>query len=153
MEEKENERKKDYMKLHERYTELLLSHRDLMERVKIMFGTDDGLTSNSSINLANLAGTLKSNLPKISPNEYAGNEHYPESLPPLTRPESLASSMPRQAWLETEMSYDDTTTIIEDVEELQRDKEKELRDRDHSLSGLSFLNNFFSYFIVGVLNA
>lgn len=50
---------------------------------------------------------------------------------------SNTATLPRAGCWESEMSYDDTTTIIEDVEELQRDdKEKELRDRDHSLSGM-----------------
>src|SRR6218665_3118793 len=40
LEEKESELRKEYNKLHERNTELLRSHCDLMERFKIMFGAD-----------------------------------------------------------------------------------------------------------------
>jgi len=146
LEEKESEIKKEYNKVHERYTELLRSHCDLMERVKIMFNTDEALSANNLSSLSNLAGTLKSNLQKFGSND---DTSYSEafnaintnetsgslSIYPERNSDNIVNSVPRQAWLETEMSYDDTTTIIEDVEELQRDKEKEARDRDHSLSG------------------
>merc|ERR1719391_887947 len=40
LEEKENESKNEYNKLHERYTELFRTHMDYMERTKILMGTD-----------------------------------------------------------------------------------------------------------------
>ncbi|KAF4529601.1 hypothetical protein B566_EDAN017931, partial [Ephemera danica] len=40
LEEKEGEMKKEYSKLHERYTELFKTHVDYMERTKILLGTD-----------------------------------------------------------------------------------------------------------------
>lgn len=40
LEDKESEMKKEYSKLHERYTELFKSHMDYMERSKAMMGTD-----------------------------------------------------------------------------------------------------------------
>ncbi|KAG1670596.1 C-Jun-amino-terminal kinase-interacting protein 4 [Nymphon striatum] len=40
LEDKENEMKKEYSKLHERYTELFKTHMDYMERTKILMGTD-----------------------------------------------------------------------------------------------------------------
>ena len=40
MEEKENEMKKEYSKLHERYTELFKTHIDYMERTKSILGTE-----------------------------------------------------------------------------------------------------------------
>lgn len=45
LEEKESEMKKDYSKLHERYTDLLKTHMDTMERTKLMMGTTDRLDS------------------------------------------------------------------------------------------------------------
>lgn len=39
LEEKENEMKKEYSKLHDRYTELFKTHMDYMERTKILMGT------------------------------------------------------------------------------------------------------------------
>merc|ERR1719391_471364 len=40
LEEKENDSKNEYNKLHERYTELFRTHMDYMERTKILMGTD-----------------------------------------------------------------------------------------------------------------
>lgn len=40
MEDKADELKKEYAKLHERYTELFKTHMDYMERTKILMGTD-----------------------------------------------------------------------------------------------------------------
>ncbi|BFZ15188.1 hypothetical protein BsWGS_18229 [Bradybaena similaris] len=40
LEEKEQEGKNEYNKLHERYTELFRTHMDYMERTKILMGTD-----------------------------------------------------------------------------------------------------------------
>ena len=144
--------KKEYNKIHERYTELLRSHCDLMERVKIMFGTDEAANGNNMPSLSNLAGTLRTNLHRLGSQD---DGSYAESFNAITSNETSEpmsilpqrhtdNMIPRQAWIETEMSYDDTTTIIEDVEELQRDKDKDkdLRDRDHSLSGKFALVQF-----------
>ncbi|XP_076039839.1 JNK-interacting protein syd isoform X6 [Oratosquilla oratoria] len=60
MEDKVDELKKEYAKLHERYTELFKTHMDYMERTKILMGTDrlDQMGSSRSripgINLGNL---------------------------------------------------------------------------------------------------
>ncbi|EEC20519.1 jnk/sapk-associated protein, putative [Ixodes scapularis] len=40
LEEKESEMKKEFSKLHERYTELFKTHMDYIERTKILFGSD-----------------------------------------------------------------------------------------------------------------
>ena len=40
LDEKENEMKKEYNKLHERYTELFKTHMDHMERTKLLIGAD-----------------------------------------------------------------------------------------------------------------
>ncbi|BFZ24390.1 hypothetical protein BsWGS_27428 [Bradybaena similaris] len=40
LEEREQEAKNEYNKLHDRYTELFRSHMDYMERTKVLFGTD-----------------------------------------------------------------------------------------------------------------
>ena len=40
LEDKEAEMKKDYTKLHERYTDLFKTHMDYMERSKNMLGPD-----------------------------------------------------------------------------------------------------------------
>lgn len=159
--------KKEYSKLHERYTELLRSHCDLMERVKIMFGTDESTNSNTNNNNAinqtkeNLASVFKSNLQRLTTNEDNLDnydltgidaddhlDHHQNTTLALSSDmnragESLSNSLARQAWIETEMSYDDTTTIIEDVEELQKDKFSSTNNnRDQSLTGILLSNNF-----------
>ena len=40
LEDKESDMKKEYSKLHERYTELFKSHMDYMERSKAMMGSE-----------------------------------------------------------------------------------------------------------------
>ena len=40
LEEKESDMKKEYSKLHERYTELFKTHIDYMERTKSILGTE-----------------------------------------------------------------------------------------------------------------
>lgn len=45
LEEKETEMKREYSKLHERYTDLLKTHMDTMERTKLLMGTTDRLDS------------------------------------------------------------------------------------------------------------
>ena len=46
LEEKENELKREYNKLHERYTELFKTHCDYMDRTKIIFGNENRIDSN-----------------------------------------------------------------------------------------------------------
>jgi len=59
LEEKEQEQKREYAKLHERYTELFKTHMDYMERTKILMGSADRLEGGArgrlpSLNLAQL---------------------------------------------------------------------------------------------------
>lgn len=119
-----------------------------------MFGNEDASASNlNSLNLANLQ-QLKS---KFAEEMIETTDAYPtiassttvEPDQPRNTERLAAAPQARQAWLETEMSYDDTTTIIEDVEELQKvDRDnRDIRDRDQSLSGECFvfpLLNFLS---------
>nr|CAD7398718.1 unnamed protein product [Timema cristinae] len=43
LEEKEQDQKREYAKLHERYTELFKTHMDYMERTKILMGSAEHL--------------------------------------------------------------------------------------------------------------
>lgn len=59
LEEKEQEQKREYAKLHERYTELFKTHVDYMERTKILMGSAERLEGGArgrlpSMNLAQL---------------------------------------------------------------------------------------------------
>ncbi|CAM4825274.1 unnamed protein product [Rotaria magnacalcarata] len=62
LEEKENETKTDYKRLHDRYCELFKAHCDYMERTKILYGTDrvDQLTGSQN------ASRSRGNLPLAS---------------------------------------------------------------------------------------
>ncbi|CAG2121310.1 unnamed protein product, partial [Medioppia subpectinata] len=128
LEEKETEMKKEYNKLHDRYNEVLRSHCELMERVKILIGTDEGMSSLPPNSLPNFS--LKSQLNKRNDLEGSGEEsNYSEHM----RRDS-SSPTPRQAWADTEMSLDDNPpSIIEDMDDM-RDRDK---DRDYqSLTGM-----------------
>lgn len=59
LEEKEQEQKREYAKLHERYTELFKTHMDYMERTKILMGSAERLEGAArgrlpAVNLAQL---------------------------------------------------------------------------------------------------
>lgn len=54
LEEREQETKKEYSKLHERYTELFKTHMDYMERTKIIMGNSDRLEGTGRSRLGNL---------------------------------------------------------------------------------------------------
>lgn len=59
LEEKEQEQKREYAKLHERYTELFKTHMDYMERTKILMGSAERLEGGArgrlpTMNLAQL---------------------------------------------------------------------------------------------------
>lgn len=165
LEEKESEMKKEYSKLHERYNELRRSHFDLMERVKIILGTDMDNKDQSlkePPNFSNLSGVFRTNLQKFVSNE-DNMENYDLSgmstMTPrvddddsfihsnnsfVTSAGTSSLSNRQDRWIETEMSYDDTTTIIEDVEELQKDNNKDKNNRDQSLSGILKFLIFFN---------
>lgn len=67
MEEKENEIRREYNKLHERYTELFKTHCDYLERHKILFGQESNSTNthnhnNQKINKSKLNASVNSDL-------------------------------------------------------------------------------------------
>ncbi|KAL1130562.1 hypothetical protein AAG570_011808 [Ranatra chinensis] len=55
LEEKEQEMKKEYAKLHERYTELFKTHMDYIERTKILMSTGDRVDSQGRSRIGPLA--------------------------------------------------------------------------------------------------
>ena len=50
LEEKESELKREYSRLHDRYTELFKTHVDYMERTKMLVGSTERLENSSSSN-------------------------------------------------------------------------------------------------------
>lgn len=67
MEEKENEIRREYNKLHERYTELFKTHCDYLERHKILFGQESNSSNthnqnNQKINKSKLNASVNSDL-------------------------------------------------------------------------------------------
>ncbi|KDR19135.1 JNK-interacting protein 3 isoform X3 [Zootermopsis nevadensis] len=95
LEEKEQEQKREYAKLHERYTELFKTHMDYMERVKIIMGNTERLEGVArgrlpQVNLAQLNRSsgpvsfgftsLEAGLRSVtSPGEYVGSTSPPDS--------------------------------------------------------------------------
>ncbi|CAF1037580.1 unnamed protein product [Rotaria sp. Silwood1] len=72
LEDKENEMKQEYKRLHDRYCELFKVHCDYMERTKILYGTDrlDQLTTNantSSQSCGNLQLSNEKQTDKMAP--------------------------------------------------------------------------------------
>lgn len=131
LEEKETEMKKEYNKLHERYTEVLRSHCDLMERVKILIGSDEGLASLGGANLMSFSYNANKMLPKRNELESSNEENEVDAI---YKNDALNASAPRQAWVDSDLSLEDAS-IIEDIEDIPRD-----RDRDsHSLTGIFIL--------------
>lgn len=51
LEEKEQDMKQEYTKLHERYTELFKTHMDHIERTKILMGSSDRMDNPRSIRM------------------------------------------------------------------------------------------------------
>lgn len=49
LEEKETELKRDYSRLHDRYTELFKTHVDYMERTKMLVGSTERLENSTSV--------------------------------------------------------------------------------------------------------
>ncbi|PNF30576.1 hypothetical protein B7P43_G09937, partial [Cryptotermes secundus] len=95
LEEKEQEQKREYAKLHERYTELFKTHMDYMERTKILMGSAERLEGAArgrlpAVNLAQLNRSsgpvsfgftsLEAGLRSVtSPAEYVGPASPPDS--------------------------------------------------------------------------
>ena len=94
LEEKESEFKKEYNKLHERYTELFRTHMDYMERTKILLGTDRPELSNSPRNKTFNASNLRPVsmfLPGQSANPVRSVSSPTQSID-ITSPQSTADS-------------------------------------------------------------
>lgn len=51
LEEKEQDMKQEYTKLHERYTELFKTHMDHIERTKILMGSGDRMDNPRSMRM------------------------------------------------------------------------------------------------------
>lgn len=100
LEEKESEMKKEYAKLHERYTELFKTHMDYIERTKILFGSDriDSAASKGKLGLHFALSKSPGGLPSLSstgdvtPARTIGTPHdYPDMVSPSKSAEPNAS--------------------------------------------------------------
>ena len=153
LEEKEVEMKTEYNKLHTRYTELLRSHCDLMERVKILIGNEDFSGANNSSGPPSLAAStaLRNFLTRKLEMDATLEETEQKNQQAKAREADLLSPVgQRPAWIDTELSLEDAS-IIEDVDDIPRDQQSlpshshQARDRSererekerdsHSLTG------------------
>ena len=125
--------------MHERYTEVLRSRCDLMERVKILIGNEEGLQSLGTNFNPNKNTTRKIEIEILNESE--------DSIPPQ-KTDLGNPSAPRQAWIDTDMSMqDEDASIIEDVEEIPRDRSSSEREREkESLTGMNFIS--FHYLLM-----
>ncbi|CAF4127988.1 unnamed protein product, partial [Rotaria sp. Silwood2] len=80
LEEKENEMKTEYKRLHERYCELFKAHCDYMERTKILYGTDRVDQLSATHNVPRSRG----NLPLTSQQQSQLDNKQPSSNETLT---------------------------------------------------------------------
>lgn len=124
LEEKEAESKGEYNKLHSRYTELLRSHCDLMERVKILIGSDSlvGVDSSSGPSSIQASAALRNFLAKKNEMDERLESETMNADARGQRVGDLTSPVNPKVWLDTELSLEDAS-IIEDVEDIPRDKE------------------------------
>ncbi|XP_073975004.1 JNK-interacting protein syd isoform X5 [Rhodnius prolixus] len=126
LEEKEQEMKKEFAKLHERYTELFKTHMDYIERTKIIMGTGDRLEVQGRQRLPPLAfsqlnrssGPVSfgfqslegNNMPSIARNSVSPGE-FPTI--PASPPESNHSATSLRNELEVVENTEDDTSLRE----------------------------------------
>ncbi|XP_023290320.1 JNK-interacting protein 3 isoform X2 [Orussus abietinus] len=117
LEEKESELKREYSRLHDRYTELFKTHVDYMERTKMLVGSTERLENTT-------AGRGPSRLPSL------GMAHMSRSSGPLSygfqsleasinAEDSQEESVPNAASLRTEMLDSSSEAAIETSDKSQ----------------------------------
>lgn len=127
LEEKEIERKKEYQKLHDRYTELLKSHCDVVERVRHLVGNQEaaGLSSinvphqmvasaSSDINFSDLQPIhqLSSKMRQLRSEEHIADSDSNRLNNQLTK----SSRDALKSWnAESDLIEDASLVVIEDV--------------------------------------
>lgn len=95
LEEREAELKKEYAKLHERYTELFKTHMDYMERTKLLLSSaqlanersESGRINSNRLNIGRSSGPISFGFASLEPGE--GDDSIP------TSPISSCHSSPR----------------------------------------------------------
>lgn len=121
LEEKENEMKKEYSKLHDRYTELFKTHMDYMERTKILMGTDrlenfgiSGMNRKLNNLMTRSAGPMSYGFESLANNS--------SMMKSYTSPDGSSGSIPYQSGnmrppnIQEEMSMDDVSEALPDSE-------------------------------------
>ncbi|XP_053206217.1 JNK-interacting protein 3-like isoform X2 [Panonychus citri] len=143
LEEKEQELKTENTKVHTRYNELLRSHCDLMERMKILIGSDDGLNSSGSTNIGP-STNYKATMNKKSDVESYSSPSEDVELNVPTKSLTSTTIIPRQAWVDTDLSLEDAS-IIEEVDEIPRDRDRDReKERDTHSGRLSNQDRYAS---------
>lgn len=140
LEEKEAESKGEYNKLHSRYTELLRSHCDLMERVKILIGCDGVGETSSGPSSIQASAALRNFLAKKSEMDERLESETRNADGRVDRVLDLASPLNPKVWLDTELSLEDAS-IIEDVDDIPRDKEPSSLGKSPHTAHLSSSNH------------
>lgn len=116
--------------MHGRYTELLRSHCDLMERVKILIGNEEGFSLPTTGNITPSA-SFKSFLTRKNDIDSLPNPPHHDDI--IGSNKNLTSPMnAKQNW-DADLSLEDAS-IIEDVEDIPKDHQ--------SLTGSEFNSKF-----------
>lgn len=84
LEEKENEMKKEYAKLHERYTEVFRTHVDYVERTKILFGNEK----------AEMISKARHSLPKLNTGSLYSMSSEESSIKSISSPPDFSGMTP-----------------------------------------------------------
>lgn len=117
-EEKEAERKKEYQKLHDRYTELLKSHCDVVERVRHLVGKDEA-SNFSSINVPHQMVTTSSSDLTCDPiiQQHNKMKFRADEINDYDKASHTRARDTLKSWnAETELTLEDASlVVIEDV--------------------------------------
>lgn len=150
LEEKESELKGEYNKVHTRYTDLLRSHCDLMERVKILIGSEDFSSTSGPASLS-VSTALRNFLTrKVELDQTLATEEQKNNS---SRSNSQAAKDRdrHREWIETELSLEDAS-IIEDVEEIPRDRDRDKEKEPQSMTREYACNVSDTYPIFSILS-
>lgn len=114
-EEKEAERKKEYNKLHDRYTDLLKSHCDVVERVRHLLGNSE-VAQLSSINVPQQMVVSSSDLTISELQTHHLNKlKYKQDDTELERATTMKNRETLKSWnAETELTLEDASLVVID---------------------------------------
>ncbi|XP_022667802.1 C-Jun-amino-terminal kinase-interacting protein 3-like isoform X3 [Varroa jacobsoni] len=113
LEDKENEMKKEYAKLHERYTELFKTHFDYVEKTKILFGASQNAKQGQGQTMPTTPVEASSRLAKVS-----ADIRSPEELHKGWKLEQFSPD--KDLSMSEALSQPSETTMVEPIQDKTR---------------------------------